>query len=137
MKVTKKLVFELPIAMRWGEMDALGHMNNAIYFRYMEQARVQWLETIVQLPLISGDQCLVIVNAQCNYRVPIVYPETVLVQLFVGAPGNSSFPTLYELRDQNTGATLYADGAATAVWIDHVAGRSAPLPDRLRKQLLS
>ena len=42
----KKFVFEMVVPIRWGDMDALGHVNNALYFRYMETARVEWLRAV-------------------------------------------------------------------------------------------
>ena len=46
----KKLVFEMTMPIRWGDMDSMGHVNNATYFRYLETARIDWLHTINAVP---------------------------------------------------------------------------------------
>jgi acyl-CoA thioester hydrolase len=124
----KKLVHVERIAIRWGDMDAMGHVNNTVYFRYMEQARIAWFESLVPRADAWGEIGIVIVNASCNFRRPINYPGTVQVEVFAGAPGGSSVPTFYELKVEDE---LYADGAATVVF---VGSDQKPLriPDRIR-----
>src|SRR5438105_12390891 len=73
---------------RWGDMDAFRHVNNTVYFRYMEQARLEWL--YAQLPHADGPTGPVIVNASCTFLVPRVYPGTVEARLLLGDLGRSS-----------------------------------------------
>ena len=68
----KKLVHESIIPVRWGDMDALGHVNNAVYFRYIEQARVNWLDSF-GLKVTKGDAGVVVVNAFCNFFSKFAY----------------------------------------------------------------
>ena len=110
----KKLVHTERIAIRWGDMDAMGHVNNTVYFRYMEQARIAWFESLVPSGEAWGEISIVIVNASCNFRRPINYPGTVEVKVFAGAPGGSSVGTFYELLLDNE---IYADGVATVVFV--------------------
>jgi acyl-CoA thioester hydrolase len=124
------------IPVRWGDMDALGHVNNTVYFRYMEQARIEWLESLGLRVEAGRSDGVVIVNASCTFLVPITYPATVEVRLFAGDPGRSSIPTYYEMYCAGDEA-LYAEGAAKVVWIDGVTGKSAPLPDHIRELLAS
>jgi len=124
----KKLVHTERIAIRWGDMDAMGHVNNTVYFRYMEQARIAWFETLVPQADAWGEISIVIVNASCNFRRPINYPGTVEVKLFAGAPGGSSVPTFYEL---NVNQELYADGAATVVFVGRDQ-KPLRIPDSIR-----
>jgi len=124
----KKLVHVERIAVRWGDMDAMGHVNNTVYFRYMEQARIAWFESLVPRADAWGEISIVIVNASCNFRRPINYPGTVQVEVFAGAPGGSSVPTFYELKVDEE---LYADGAATVVFVDR-AQKPLRIPERIR-----
>ena len=80
----KKLVHTERIDIRWGDMDAMGHVNNTVYFRYMEQARISWFESLVPRADAWGEIGIVIVNASCNFRRPINYPGTVEVKVFAG-----------------------------------------------------
>ena len=114
---------------RWGDMDALGHVNNSVYFRYMEQARSEWLYTLRKEGAPATGNGPVIVNASCTFLVPLVYPGDVEVRMYLGEAGRSSLPTHYEL---DAGGKRAAEGAAKIVWIDLKSGRSIPLPEPLR-----
>ena len=124
----KKLVHTERIAIRWGDMDAMGHVNNTVYFRYMEQARIAWFESLVPRAEAWGEMSIVIVNASCNFRRPINYPGTVEVKVFAGAPGGSSVQTFYELFLNDE---VHADGAATVVFLDREQ-KPLRIPDRIR-----
>ncbi|MCD6041147.1 MAG: thioesterase [Burkholderiales bacterium] len=128
----RKLVHVERIPIRWGDMDAMGHVNNTVYFRYMEQARICWFESLLPRGDAWSTIGIVIVNASCNFKKPINYPGTVEVKVFAGAPGGSSVPTFYELHVENT---LYADGAATVVFIDAEKQKPLRIPDDIRSML--
>jgi acyl-CoA thioester hydrolase len=119
------------IPIRWGDMDAYGHVNNTVYFRYMEQARVEWLEGMRFAVRLGGDGP-VIVNASCTFLIPMTYPGTVEVRTSVGTIGRSSFQTHVEM---SIGGMVYAEGAAKVVWMDTRTGKSVPLPDEVRSAL--
>jgi acyl-CoA thioester hydrolase len=110
-------------------MDAMGHVNNTVYFRYMEQARVEWLESLRErVPHMDGLGS-VIVNASCTFLLPLSHPGNVDVRMYVDQPGRSSIDSHYELW---TGERKYAEGSARIVWIDQRTQRSAPLPEPVR-----
>jgi len=120
------------IPVRWGDMDAMGHVNNTVYFRYMEQARISWFDALVPDNEAWKTTGIVIANATCNFKRPINYPGTVDVQVFIGPPGGSSVPTFYEL---NISGELYADGAATVVFIDMQKQKPIRIPQAIREVL--
>ncbi len=121
-------VYTTTLPIRWGDMDAQGHVNNTVYFRYMEQARIEWLARMRERLGEFPGQGQVIVNASCTYLVPLTYPGSVEIRMFLSTPGRSSIETGYELwMDQRK----YAEGAAKLVWIDLETQRSAPLPEAL------
>lgn len=131
MEHPRKLVHVSIQAIRWGDMDAYEHVNNTIYFRYMEQARVEWLET-VGYHCNPKQEAPVIVHADCSFLFPLNYPGTVEVRLFAGQAGRSSLPTFYELRLQGD-EKLHAEGSAKIVWINPASGKSVSLPESLRR----
>lgn len=122
------------ITVRWGDMDALGHVNNAEYFRYMEQARVAWLEAI-GMPMVEAGKGPVIVKATCEFLKPIVYPETVAIALTVERVGTSSITVSHEFRPVDDVTVCYARGEAVIVYVDHTQGASAPLPAAILQRL--
>jgi acyl-CoA thioester hydrolase len=135
MKEQHRLAHVERIPIRWGDMDAMGHVNNTVYFRYMEQARISWFEALIPEAEAWQSTGIVIVNASCNYKRPITYPGTVEVKLRVGPPGGSSVPTFYELR-VDADPQPYADGAAVVVFVDMTKQKPARIPDGIRERLL-
>ena len=133
MEKRRKLVHATTVPIRWGDMDAYGHVNNTVYFRYMEQARVEWIEAM-QTPVRLGGEGPVIINASCSFLIPLNYPGTVEVRTYASHPGRSSFLTHVEMRlvgDER----VYAEGAAKVVWMDTRTGKSVPLPDHVRTEV--
>ena len=136
MEGTRTLAHVEHIPIRWGDMDAMGHVNNTIYFRYMEQARISWFGELVPEDEAWQSTGIVIANASCNYKRAITYPGMVEVKLLVGAPGGTSVPTYYELR-VDADPEPYADGAAVVVFINMKTQMPARIPDGIRNKLES
>lgn len=130
--VEKKLTHTARIPIRWGDLDAFGHVNNTIFFRYMEQARVEWLESC-GMPMDGGGQGPVIVNAHCTFLRQLRYPGEIEVRTFAGQPGRSSFETYVEMRRADQPDLLVAEGGAKIVWVDYAMEKSVPLPQALRE----
>ncbi len=128
----KKLTLELVIPIRWGDMDAMGHVNNTIYFRYMEIVRLEWLYKIGAAANPGGVGPL-IVNAFCNFIQQLEFPGDVLARHFVANPGRSSFETYITLERTDAPGIVYASGGAKTVWVDFPARKSVALPDTIRR----
>ncbi|MFQ5755437.1 MAG: acyl-CoA thioesterase [Acidiferrobacterales bacterium] len=135
MNEQRALLHSLTFPVRWGDMDALGHINSATYFTYMEQARVGWLESLGIKIAADVSEGPVIATATCTFEQPVIYPANLEVRLYGGPPGRSSFESYYELRDAARPDTVFAQGRARVVWVDYSTGRSAPLPPEIRKLL--
>lgn len=133
MEHKKKLIHVTTMPIRWGDMDAYGHVNNTVYFRYMEQARVEWIEEM-QVPVRLGGDGPVIINASCTFLIPMNYPGTVEVRTYVGAIGRSSCETIVDMRIVGD-ERIFAEGAAKVVWMNTQTGKSVPLPDHVRAVL--
>ena len=86
----KKWVHEMRFKVRWGDMDAMGHVNNTIYFRYLEVVRIEWLHQVAGAPDAAGEGP-VIVNTFCNFLRQLKYPGDVLAKHYVANAGRSSF----------------------------------------------
>ena len=127
----KKLVHEMQIPIRWGDMDAMGHVNNAMYFRYLEIIRIEWLHSLGGAPDPQGTGP-VIINAFCNFYRQLEFPGTLLAKHYVANPGRTSFDTFITLERTDDPGTIYAAGGATTVWVDFPQQKSVPLPDWLR-----
>ncbi len=128
----KILVHEIRFPMHWGEMDALGHINNAMYFRYMEQARVTWIASINNGQVNSDDEGPVIANTFCNFYRPLVFPGDLVARLYVAHPGRTSIDTFVNIERADEPGTVYAAGGATLVWVSMKDGRPVPLPAAIK-----
>jgi len=127
----KKLTNELRIAIRWGDMDAMGHVNNTIYFRYMEMVRIAWFDAIGTGVNPHGEGP-VIVNAFCSFHRQLEYPGEVIARHYIGQPGRSSIETYVTLERSDAPGVVYASGGALLVWTDFPQQKSAPLPGWLK-----
>ncbi len=130
----KKLVHEMGVPIRWGDMDAMGHVNNTVYFRYFEIVRVAWLARIGCPPNPAGEGP-VIVNAFCNFIQQLEYPGEVVARIHVAHVGRTSFDTYLTLERSDRPGVVYAEGGAKTVWVDFPKQKSAPIPDWLRALL--
>ena len=119
-------------AIRWADMDMLGHVNNTSYFRYFEQTRIEWADGLLAPGETFKGTSHVIVNASCTFLSPLVYPGDVEVRMYLGEPGRTSIGSHYELT---MNGRKYAEGAAKMVWIDLASGRSVPVPDAVAAPL--
>ena len=131
MEQKRKLVHVTSMPIRWGDMDAYGHVNNTVYFRYMEQARVEWIEAL-GVEVRPGGDGPVIINAACTFLKPMNYPGTVEVRTYVDKPGRSSVQSHVDMLIDGE---LYAEGAAKIVWMNTQSGKSVPIPDAVRAVL--
>ena len=129
-----KLTHEMVIPIRWGDMDAVGHVNNTIYFRYMEVIRLEWLHK-VSGPFDVNGEGATIVNAFCNFILQLKFPGDVLAKHYVANPGRSSFDTYITLERTDEPGLIYASGGAKTVWMNYPKARSVPLPEGVRKLL--
>ena len=127
----KKLTYEMRIPIRWGDMDAMGHVNNTIYFRYLEIVRLEWLFKVggPPAPVATGP---VIVNAFCNFIRQLEFPGDILARHYVSNPGRSTFDTWITLERTDQPGVIYAEGGATTVWTDFKAHKSVAMPDWVR-----
>lgn len=129
--LNRTLLHQCEIAVRWGDMDAYGHVNNALYMRYLEEARVQFLASIGADMRGNGTDP-VIINVGCTFLRPVSYPATVIIKSYVGEIGRSSFMIWYEVSTTDNPDQLCSWGYSKVVWMDHQTGRSVPLPEMIR-----
>lgn len=122
--------FQHRVPVRWGDLDAFNHVNNANYLRYLEETRLHWLRTFVT----TWDDMAaapVMAAVQLNYRAPINWPAEVLVTQTVTRLGTTSLTIDHRIESAD-GETRHADGHVVLVWINRASGQPVPLPEALR-----
>ena len=125
----------LPITVRTRDIDAWGHVNNAVYFTYLEMARLDYFrqvllqnQTLRHLPSIG----IILAEVSCQFKQPVFFGQTVLVGTRVVEIGNSSFHVEQRIAADGQLAAL---GKAVSVHYDYETGMSVPVPDRLRMRV--
>lgn len=125
---TLKLLARFEMPLRFADMDADQHINNAEFYRYMEEARMQWVGSL-GLAMTPPAPVPVLAASACMFRTPLHYPGSVTVEVYLGRMGRSSVRTHYLLLN---GATLAAEGYAVSVWVNPATGKSIDLPAAIR-----
>jgi len=121
---------EVKLEVRYADLDTLGHVNNAIYLTYFEQARVHLLDEYYKKT--KGNFDFVIAHAEVDYLHPI-FLEEITVRVWVSRIGNTSFTLSYEIYNQK--GTLCAKGHTVQVVFDARSGSKKPIPDDFREYL--
>jgi acyl-CoA thioester hydrolase len=117
------------IEVRFSDLDAYNHVNNATYFTYLETARTKIFQELFR-DLSSKGILLILVRAECHYKSPIQLYDHVVVTLWIATTGKSSFEIEYEVHD-GKGKT-YATARTTMVCFDSGKKRVIPLPEHFR-----
>lgn len=125
----------LPIVVAWGDMDAFGHVNNTVFFRYFESTRIAYMQRIDGTGVGNLEFSPVVASARCDFLAPVVFPDTVEGETRVSRLGNSSFTMEYQLTSQAQ-RKVVARGEAVIVHVDRVSGRAQPLPAALRARIV-
>jgi acyl-CoA thioester hydrolase len=125
------LLARVPMAVRWGDLDAFNHVNNAAFLVYAQEARLGWLAG-VEGAWFDETMMPVVAAAQVNYRRQLAWPARIAVELATKRIGNSSVTIAHRIVDEHDATLVYADGEVVMVWIDPASGRSVPLPPAIR-----
>jgi acyl-CoA thioester hydrolase len=115
---------------RFRDLDAMGHVNNAVYATYLEQARADYYADVIDVSLSEADT--VLVNLSIAYQRPVTAEETVTVALGIGDLGESSVPMEYEIRTENGVA---ATAETVQVVFDRSTGESRSIPQEWRDRI--
>ncbi|BAP35174.1 MULTISPECIES: acyl-CoA thioesterase [Acinetobacter] len=124
------IVYEQKVA--WGDMDAFGHVNNVMYYRYIESARIEYFD---RLNVFDQDVLTVVASSQCKYLKPVFYPDVLHIGARVEEMRNSAIRMHYVLFSQQQ-QQIVADGEAVIVFVDKVAMKKALIPQQLRKIII-
>jgi acyl-CoA thioester hydrolase len=130
----KRLVHEMRMPIRWGDMDAFRHVNNTVYFRYMEQARVEWIESL-GIQVAPGTGSMLMINGFCNFYQQLSYPGELILKTYIGNIGKSSIDLFTSITLSSKPDFISAEGGATMVWVDLKSNKSAPWPQYLLQMI--
>jgi acyl-CoA thioester hydrolase len=125
--------------MRWGDMDALAHMNNAVYFRLFEEARIMLLARLGGFDAGASTnqpgRISVLAHTSCDFIKPVIYPATLLITQSLVRVGNTSLDVQLQMQRTDEPDVVYAKGRYVVVGADAVTGRPVPWSEQQRQAL--
>ena len=128
---------EVGIDVAWGDMDAFAHVNNIVYLRWFETARIHFFERAGIMDRKADEKIgPILAKTSCAYLRPVTFPDRIWAATRCSRVGRSSFEMVYELRSEQLGE-LCATGDSVIVMVDYKTGRSDPLSDATRERLQS
>lgn len=127
------VLFETRVPVRWGDVDADGHVNNTVLLRFAEEARMQWA-AVLDLGRQAPDRMPVVASVGCTFLAPVHYPATLRVRVSCPQAGRSSLHLAFALDvvDAAGAAQACASACAVWVWVDKESRRPVPMPETLR-----
>lgn len=127
----------LALRVAWGDMDAFQHVNNTVYFRYFENARIAYLEQL-QVPTFMDGRGIgpILHSVNCRFRLPVTYPDTVIVGVRVTQFGVDRF-VMEQLLVSEQHQKIAAQGEAITVTYDYDQQRKAPIPPLVLARIIA
>jgi acyl-CoA thioester hydrolase len=127
--------FRYPVEVRFRDLDALGHVNNAVYLTYLESARIAWwLQVTGREGLAALD--MILARVEIDYRAPVAYAARLEVGVRCASIRRSSF-VVESLIAEPSAARIVAQARKVLVYYDYSTSRVQPLPEDLRQKLLA
>ncbi len=126
--------FSATIDVRWRDLDALSHVNNAVYFTYLEQARFQYLAAVGVAPDTPSGIGIILAEATCQFKSPLTLGERVVVYIRISELRRSSF--VFEYRMEGEDGRVAAEARTAQVCYDYDGRHSIPIPDAWRRAFI-
>jgi acyl-CoA thioester hydrolase len=125
--------FSTTVEVRWRDLDLMGHVNNAVYFSYLEHARIRYLHELDIVPDDPFAIGIILVEASCQFKSPLALNERVTIYARVSELRNSSFTFEYQMKGEN--GQLAATARSVQVCYDYKTQRAIPIPDMWRETI--
>lgn len=128
----RKVLARVAMPVRWRDLDAFNHVNNASFLTFIEEARLRWFATLPG-PWLDAAIAPLLAALQINYRKPIEWPAALAVELRCERIGNTSVTLAHRIVAEHDSSCVYADGHSVLVWIDRASGKPTALPEMVRQ----
>lgn len=127
-------VFMTDIHMRFRDIDAMGHVNNAVYFTYFESGRWQFFYSEAQQEKFQ-EISFILAHVRCDYIKALTLDDHPVLYMWTGAIGSKSFTLFYRMVERTDRSVVYATGQSVQVCYDYEKNTSLPISDQIRQQL--
>lgn len=123
--------YETTVSVRFQDLDVAGHVNNAVYVTYLEEARIDYVRDVLGIESVE-ELSAVVAHVEVDYRQPVTEDRQLTVALRALEPGDASIPMEYELRADSE---VVATAETVMVTVDYETGETRPMPEAWREQL--
>jgi len=122
-------IYSTGIELRFSDLDAYGHVNSAVYFTYLETARVKLFKDFFS-EISEQGIFTVVARAECDFKIPIMLGDEIVVSLYLAGTGRTSFTLEYRIHDDKE--TTYATASTTMVCFDNAKKTTVPVPESIK-----
>ena len=133
-KLSEYNIFSMDIAIRFRDIDSMGHVNNAVYFTFFEQGRVEFFKQVFGLEQIT-DVNIILGHIRCDFLKPIRLLDTIFLRLWVSKIGRKSYDFRYDIVQREDTRIIYAKGSSVQIFYDYGKACSVEIPDQIRSRL--
>lgn len=134
MSASVPFAVSIKVSVAWGEQDAFGHVNNTVYFRYFESARMHYLQRIgVLRSYVEHGIGVILASTTCDFRRPVQWPQRLTVRTGCTAIGRTSFTMAYEITDEQ--GAVVASGTSVQVMYDYRCAAKTSVPMAVREAI--
>jgi acyl-CoA thioester hydrolase len=122
------------IDVRFRDVDAMGHVNNAVFFTYFEEGRKVFLEEVLWI-VDAADYPFIMAHIQCDFLRPLLLGTRPLLEIWISDIGTKKFTFQYEIKEQGREQTLYCRGESVMVFFDYTARKTIPIPEKILNKI--
>jgi acyl-CoA thioester hydrolase len=126
--------YHITLPVQWGDQDAFGHVNNVVYFRWMESARIAYFQWAGLGSMSNQGIGPILASIKCDYRRQLTYPDTLIIAASIASIGRTSIKMTHRIYSQ-TQKAVAAEGDSVIVMFDYEAQRPVAVPDEMRVKI--
>jgi len=127
-------IFSTSIDVRFRDLDAMGHVNNSVFFTYFEEGRIDFSHKVFQISDPSEFK-FIMAHIRCDFLLPVKLDHRLTLQMWVNSIGEKSFGYGYKLVERSDESMVFANGESIQVCYDYTENRSIPVPDEMKAKL--
>lgn len=121
----------------WGDLDAFNHVNHTAFVKWIETARVNYFNDCGLMGMFEREhKGPILASLSIDYREPVFFPDSIIIQTTITRMGNSSFDMAYRVSSASKDSNIVAEATAVGVMFDYRKQRATPIPDSVRSRII-
>ncbi len=123
------------LTVRFSDIDAMGHVNNAVFFTYFEEGRKEFLYSLFNI-INPEDYSFILAHLDCDFIKPVTLSDTIVLHTWIGEISNKRFDFKYRIVNRQKEGVVYAEGHSVQVFYDYTEQSTVPIPDSFREKIM-